>query len=65
MEKKKKNMSQITFDCPYCHWSITANMKSLNEHSVIYCYNCNTYLNGNTIITAIQKKESRCRHDKN
>lgn len=53
--------------CPYCKWSIDVTNHKLNENAIIYCYNCNTYINykTNSSITTLKKEVNRGRHDKN
>lgn len=52
--------------CPYCKWLINVTNHILKENAVIYCYNCNTYINykTNSSITILKKEVNRGRHDK-
>lgn len=60
-------MKNNIIKCPACGWSIDAKNINLKESTLIYCYNCNTYINykTNSYITSINKEVSRGSHDKN
>lgn len=56
-----KNQISNQFQCPACKNYIEIHNRNLRENAIIYCYNCNTYVNykTNSYITPINKEVNR------